>query len=137
MYQQVLFYVWRTVQFMVALLLSLVLLLPFSLKDMQISKLSKILMEYVQFMKNISTVRQYMDTNFHLTFFNYLLVALPASALMLILCWIWLQIRYGLIEWSICKKRSSNQLNEHLKRILKRQYNELGSIRQVYSFLNK
>jgi len=94
-------------------------------------------MEYVRFMKNILTVREYMDTNFHLTFFNYLLVALPASALMLIFCWIWLQIRYGLIEWSICKKRSSNQLNEHLKRILKRQYNELGSLRQVYSFLNK
>jgi di/tricarboxylate transporter len=94
-------------------------------------------MENVLIMKNLSTVRQYTDTNFHLTFFNYLLVALPASFLMLILSWIWLQIRYGLIEWPICKNRSSNEVNEHLRRTLKRQYNELGYLRQIYSFLNK
>jgi di/tricarboxylate transporter len=84
-------------------------------------------------MKNISIVRQYIDTNFHLTFFNYLLVALPASALMLIICWVWLQIRYGLIQ----KNRSSNEVNKHLERTIKRQYTELGYLRQVYSFLMK
>ncbi len=63
-------------------------------------------------------------------------MALPASALMLIFCWIWLQIHYGLIQWSICKNRSSNEINEHLKRTLKRQYNELGYLRQVDLFFH-
>ena len=78
-----------------------------------------------------SDFRQYPNTKFQLTFFNYLLVALPASVLMLVICWIWLQIRYGLIQWSGCQNRSSNEVNERLKRILKRQYDELGSVGYV------
>lgn len=73
--------------------------------------------------------RQYPKTQFRLTFFNYLLVALPASALMLVICWLWLQIRFGLIQWSVCQNRSSNEVNERLKRTLKRQYDELGRLR--------
>ena len=79
-------------------------------------------------MKNILAIRQYIGTKFHLTFFNYLLVALPASLLMLVFCWIWLQIRYGLIQWPLCKRRSSNEVNIHLQQIIKRQYNELGCL---------
>ncbi len=59
-------------------------------------------------------------------------MALPASLLMLIFCWIWLQIRYGLIQWPFCNKRSSNEVNLHLEQTIKRQYNELGLLRQVY-----
>ncbi|UJR18673.1 hypothetical protein I4U23_005580 [Adineta vaga] len=71
---------------------------------------------------------EYKNTNFHITFFNYFLAALPASALMLIFCWIWLQIRYGLFQWPTGSRQSLNENNEHVKRSLKRQYNELGSL---------
>lgn len=50
---------------------------------------------------------------------------------MLIACWIWLQIRYSLIEWPFSKKRRSNEINEHLKRILKQQYKDLGGLQYV------
>ena len=47
---------------------------------------------------------------------------------MLVICWLWLQIRFGLIQWSVCQNRSSNEVNERLKRTLKRQYDELGRL---------
>jgi hypothetical protein len=79
-------------------------------------------------MRNICTFREYKNTNFRITFSNYFLAALPAGALMLIFCWIWLQIRYGLFQWPTGNNQSSNGRNEHVKQSLKRQYNELGSL---------
>lgn len=74
--------------------------------------------------------RQYDDDEFHLTFFNYSLVAVPASILMLIGCWGWLLIYYKLITWPYRQRdRSTNDLNDNLKKIIKRQYKELGPLR--------
>lgn len=56
---------------------------------------------------------------------------------MLIVCWIWLQIRYGLVNWPFSKKQALNEVNEHLKQTLKRQYNELGKLQYVDQILNK
>jgi len=49
---------------------------------------------------------------------------------MLIACWGWLMIYYKLITWP-CRQRdrSTNDLNDNLKKIIKRQYNELGPLR--------
>ncbi|CAF0837749.1 unnamed protein product [Adineta steineri] len=74
---------------------------------------------------------QYANTNFRLTFLNYLLLTLPTVVLMMISCWLWLQIRFnyhGLIQ-SCCSKNSMlNARDEHLKQTLRRQYNELGPL---------
>lgn len=71
---------------------------------------------------------QYDDDEFDLTFFNYSLVAIPASILMLIACWSWLLIYYKLIQWPCCRDRSKNELDNNLKKVIKRQYNELGRL---------
>ncbi|CAF0824090.1 unnamed protein product [Adineta steineri] len=74
---------------------------------------------------------QYANTNFRLTFLNYLLLTLPTVVLMMISCWLWLQIRFnyhGLIQ-SCCSRNSMlNARDEHLKQTLRRQYNELGPL---------
>ncbi|CAF1318807.1 unnamed protein product [Rotaria sordida] len=72
---------------------------------------------------------QYANTNFRITFLNYLLFVLPVVVLMMITCWLWLQIRYNyhdLLPWCFCKYRSSNDVDKQLKKTLRRQYNELG-----------
>ncbi|CAF4105204.1 unnamed protein product, partial [Adineta steineri] len=42
---------------------------------------------------------QYANTNFRLTFLNYLLLTLPTVVLMMISCWLWLQIRFNYHGW--------------------------------------
>lgn len=82
--------------------------------------------ELVLIVRNIFAIREYKNTNFRITFSNYLVVALPTSALMLIFCWIWLQIRYGLIKWPICKNRSLDGVNEHMRQVIKQKYDEFA-----------
>ncbi|CAF1052981.1 unnamed protein product [Rotaria sp. Silwood1] len=43
---------------------------------------------------------QYANTNFRITFLNYLIFVLPVVVLMMITCWLWLQIRYNFHGWN-------------------------------------
>ncbi|CAF1303583.1 unnamed protein product [Adineta steineri] len=70
---------------------------------------------------------RYKDTNFHINFLNFLLFALPVAVLMLIACWIWLQIFYNRKEFFQCRTDAQTQeLKRNLKAMLVKQYKELG-----------
>lgn len=42
---------------------------------------------------------RYHGTGFRITFVNFLLLALPVAVIMLVLCWLWLQIFFNRKEF--------------------------------------
>ncbi|CAF1490892.1 unnamed protein product [Rotaria magnacalcarata] len=75
-------------------------------------------------------VDQYYATGRHafkITFSNFMLFGLPLGVIMLVLCWLWLQILYNRKEFFHCKKdKNTRDSQRGLKTILKNQYDELG-----------
>ncbi|CAF3438039.1 unnamed protein product [Rotaria socialis] len=70
---------------------------------------------------------QYKNTAFRINFLNFLLFALPVALLMLVLCWLWLQIFYNfkeLFQFRIDPETRAAQAD--LKAMLIKQYNDLG-----------
>ncbi|CAF1407806.1 unnamed protein product [Adineta ricciae] len=66
---------------------------------------------------------------FEITFTNFLLFALPTGIIMLLCCWLWLQLIYNrreLLFW-LKKDRKAIESQHHLRSVLKKQYAELGS----------
>ncbi|CAF1236384.1 unnamed protein product [Adineta ricciae] len=66
---------------------------------------------------------------FEITFTNFLLFALPTGIIMLLCCWLWLQLLYNrqeLLFW-LKKDRKAIESQHHLRSVLKKQYEELGS----------
>jgi di/tricarboxylate transporter len=45
----------------------------------------------------------YKDTDFRINFLNFLLFALPVAVIMLVLCWLWLQLLYNPKEFVLIK----------------------------------
>ncbi|CAF1027076.1 unnamed protein product [Rotaria sp. Silwood1] len=67
---------------------------------------------------------------FEISFTNFLLFALPIGIIMLIICWLWLQLLYNhreLLPW-IKVDKNILESQKHLKSVLKKQYEELGSL---------
>ncbi|CAF0755169.1 unnamed protein product [Adineta ricciae] len=70
---------------------------------------------------------RYKNTDFRVQFLDFLLYALPVSAIMLIFCWLWLQIYYNRREFFQCKKDAETQeIQADLKAMLVKKYKELG-----------
>ncbi|CAF1074317.1 unnamed protein product [Rotaria sordida] len=70
---------------------------------------------------------EYNGTGFRVNFLNFLLFALPTGILMLVVCWIWLQLCYNKKELFQCHysaERHKAQIK--LKAILTKQYKDLG-----------
>ncbi|UJR27182.1 hypothetical protein I4U23_008478 [Adineta vaga] len=71
--------------------------------------------------------KTYKDTAFRVNFLNFLLFALPVAIIMLILCWLWLQILYNRKELCRCRKDpETREIETKLKAMLVKQYKELG-----------
>ncbi|CAF0937900.1 unnamed protein product [Rotaria sp. Silwood1] len=69
----------------------------------------------------------YKGTNFHVNFLNFLLFALPVGIIMLILCWLWLQILYSRQDLFKCRTDPEDrEALADLKAMLIKQYNDLG-----------
>ncbi|CAF0815876.1 unnamed protein product [Rotaria sordida] len=69
----------------------------------------------------------YKGTNFNINFLNFLLFALPVGIIMLILCWLWLQILYNRQELFKCRTDlEDREALADLKAMLIRQYRDLG-----------
>ncbi|CAF0859281.1 unnamed protein product [Rotaria sordida] len=69
----------------------------------------------------------YKGTNFNINFLNFLLFALPVGIIMLILCWLWLQILYNRQELFKCRTDPEDrEALADLKAMLIRQYRDLG-----------
>ncbi|CAM4951021.1 unnamed protein product [Rotaria socialis] len=67
---------------------------------------------------------------FEISFTNFLLFALPIGVMMLIICWLWLQLLYNrreLLPW-IKMDAYDIESQKHLKSVLKEQYKELGRL---------
>ncbi|CAF1309623.1 unnamed protein product [Adineta steineri] len=66
---------------------------------------------------------------FEISFTNFLLFAFPIGFVMLILCWLWLQLLYNHRELLPWLKKSKDEIasQKHLQSVLKEQYKELGS----------
>ncbi|CAF1290111.1 unnamed protein product [Rotaria sordida] len=67
---------------------------------------------------------------FDISFTNFLLFALPIGVIMLVICWLWLQLLYNrkeLLPW-IKVDPNSLESQKYLKSLLKNQYKELGSL---------
>ncbi|CAF3396963.1 unnamed protein product [Rotaria socialis] len=75
-------------------------------------------------------VDQYYATGKHafkITFSNFMLFGLPLGVIMLVLCWLWLQILYNRKEFFHCKKdENARDSQRDLNAILKKQYDKLG-----------
>lgn len=70
---------------------------------------------------------QYKDTDFRINFLNFLCFALPVALLMLIFCWLWLQIFYNPREFFQCRvDAESRVVQNELQAMLVKQYDELG-----------
>ncbi|UJR20089.1 hypothetical protein I4U23_023221 [Adineta vaga] len=70
---------------------------------------------------------QYKSTIFRINFLDFLLFAFPTAFLMLVLCWLWLQITYNrkeLFTFRLDTETRAAQTN--LKEMLIKQYNDLG-----------
>ena len=92
-----------------------------------------------------SLISTYESTTFRINFLNFLLLSLPAALIMLILCWVWLQVSYNRkefvvfilivdhlfwnIDWRFFQCRADPQareINASVKLMLRQQYKELG-----------
>ncbi|CAF2628108.1 unnamed protein product [Rotaria sp. Silwood2] len=69
----------------------------------------------------------YKGTHFNINFLNFLIFALPVGIIMLILCWLWLQILYNREELFKCRTDPEDrEALDDLKAMLVKQYNDLG-----------
>ncbi|CAF1592513.1 unnamed protein product, partial [Adineta ricciae] len=69
----------------------------------------------------------YKNSAFRINFLNFLLFALPVALLMLVLCWLWLQIQYNAKELFQCRVDPESQsIQADLKAMLVKQYQDLG-----------
>ncbi|CAF2577644.1 unnamed protein product [Rotaria sp. Silwood2] len=70
---------------------------------------------------------QYKNTAFRINFLNFLLFALPVALLMLVLCWLWLQIYYNFKElFQFRVDEATKAAQADLKAMLIQQYRDLG-----------
>ena len=88
---------------------------------------------------------EYKGTAFHVNFLNFLLFALPVALIMLVLCWLWLQILYNGKEFVLfismidylyfniysrffqCRTDpQTREVADSLKLMLQQQYKDLG-----------
>ncbi|CAF1431995.1 unnamed protein product [Adineta steineri] len=70
---------------------------------------------------------KYNGTNFRINFLNFLLFALPVGILMLIFCWLWLQLCYNRKELFQCRPSVETRKSQvKLKALLTKQYRDLG-----------
>ncbi|CAF1207164.1 unnamed protein product [Adineta steineri] len=67
---------------------------------------------------------------FQISFANFLLWGLPIGIVMLVLCWLWLQIVYNRRGLFRCKRSNINETESRkdLKSLLKQQYKDLGPV---------
>ncbi|CAF3929882.1 unnamed protein product [Rotaria magnacalcarata] len=69
----------------------------------------------------------YRGTAFRVNFLNFLLFGLPVGVIMLILCWLWLQILYNRTEFFKCHTDPEDRVSQgKLKAMLVKQYKDLG-----------
>ncbi|CAF4968475.1 unnamed protein product, partial [Rotaria socialis] len=69
----------------------------------------------------------YKGTAFRVNFLNFLLFGLPVGVIMLILCWLWLQILYNRIQFFKWRTDSKDRVSQgKLKAMLLKQYTDLG-----------
>ncbi|CAF3934021.1 unnamed protein product [Adineta steineri] len=70
---------------------------------------------------------KYDGTNFRINFLNFLLFALPVGVLMLVFCWLWLQLCYNRKELFQCRPSVEARKSQvKLKALLTKQYKDLG-----------
>ncbi|CAF1241276.1 unnamed protein product [Adineta steineri] len=70
---------------------------------------------------------QYKNTAFRINFLNFLLFALPVALLMLVICWLWLQIYFNTKEFFQFRTDPESQaIQADLKLMLLKQYHDLG-----------
>ncbi|CAF3873070.1 unnamed protein product [Adineta steineri] len=66
---------------------------------------------------------------FEISFGNFFLYALPIGLIMLMFCWLWLQILYNRKDFFRWKKdKNEHEREKHLQSILKQQYKDLNSL---------
>ncbi|UJR22011.1 hypothetical protein I4U23_025078 [Adineta vaga] len=69
----------------------------------------------------------YKNTAFRINFLNFLLFALPVALLMLVVCWLWLQIYYNTKEFFQWRADLESQaVQADLRAMLNKQYTDLG-----------
>ncbi|CAF0991701.1 unnamed protein product [Didymodactylos carnosus] len=71
---------------------------------------------------------RYSGTDFKITFQNFLSFALPAAVIMLVFCWMWLQLLFNtkeLFQWRITNELREAQNDLH--NMLRQQYKDLGT----------
>ncbi|CAF1537615.1 unnamed protein product [Rotaria magnacalcarata] len=74
----------------------------------------------------------YRGTAFRVNFLNFLLFGLPVGVIMLILCWLWLQILYNRTEFFKCHTDPEDRVSQgKLKAMLVKQYKDLGKPRYM------
>jgi len=70
----------------------------------------------------------YKNTAFRINFLNFLLFALPVALLMLVCCWLWLQLFYNTKEFFQFRANESElSAQADLKAMLMQQYKDLGT----------